>query len=240
MASPTQANNGARKKLSVRPVSRRKKSGDGHDESHGESWLMTYADTITNLLGFFVLIVSVSTIDMNKFAKVSDSVKEQMKSQELTITSMTKLKKRLDSMMKDKVATGALNINMDAQGIRMTASNASFFNSGEAILLPEGQKIIDQITDQIRKINDDFNIDVEGHTDNTPISSSKYATNWELSADRASQVVRYMIEKGISKDHIKSSAFADTRPLMPNEDKDKKPIAENKARNRRVVIRVFY
>ena len=210
-------------------------SHDEHGEEHGESWLMTYADTITNLLGFFVLIVSVSTVDMNKFAQVSEGVKEQMKSQQLEITSMAKLKKVLDSLMKDKVATGAIDINMDSKGINMTASNASFFNSGEAELLPDGRAIIDQITDQISKINDVFNVDVEGHTDNSPISSANYASNWELSADRASQVV-----KCIPKDHIKASSFADTRPVLPNEDKKGVPLPENKSRNRRVVIRVFY
>ena len=215
-------------------------SHDEHGEEHGESWLMTYADTITNLLGFFVLIVSVSTVDMNKFAQVSEGVKEQMKSQQLEITSMAKLKKVLDSLMKDKVATGAIDINMDSKGINMTASNASFFNSGEAELLPDGRAIIDQITDQISKINDVFNVDVEGHTDNSPISSANYASNWELSADRASQVVKYMISKGIPKDHIKASSFADTRPVLPNEDKKGAPLPENKSRNRRVVIRVFY
>ena len=215
-------------------------SHDEHGEEHGESWLMTYADTITNLLGFFVLIVSVSTVDMNKFAQVSEGVKEQMKSQQLEITSMAKLKKVLDSLMKDKEATGAIDINMDSKGINMTASNASFFNSGEAELLPDGRAIIDQITDQISKINDVFNVDVEGHTDNSPISSANYASNWELSADRASQVVKYMISKGIPKDHIKASSFADTRPVLPNEDKKGVPLPENKSRNRRVVIRVFY
>jgi len=215
-------------------------SHDEHGEEHGESWLMTYADTITNLLGFFVLIVSVSTVDMNKFAQVSEGVKEQMKSQQLEITSMAKLKKVLDSLMKDKVATGAIDINMDSKGINMTASNASFFNSGEAELLPDGRAIIDQITDQISKINDVFNVDVEGHTDNSPISSANYASNWELSADRASQVVKYMISKGIPKDHIKASSFADTRPVLHNEDKKGVPLPENKSRNRRVVIRVFY
>jgi chemotaxis protein MotB len=163
-----------------------------------------------------------------------------MKSQQMEITSMAKLKKVLDSMMKDKVASGAININMDSKGINMTASNASFFNSGEAALLPDGRAIIDQITDQISKINDVFNVDVEGHTDNSPMSSAAYASNWELSADRASQVVKYMISKGIPKDHIKASSFADTRPVLPNEDKSGKPIVENKSRNRRVVIRVFY
>ncbi len=230
-------------KKSIPSNGRRKIGQDSHDEhgdEHGESWLMTYADTITNLLGFFVLIVSVSTIDMNKFAQVSEGVKEQMKSQQLEITSMAKLKKVLDSLMKDKVATGAININMDSKGINMTASNASFFNSGEAQLLPDGRAIIDQITDQISKINDVFNVDVEGHTDNSPISSASYASNWELSADRASQVVKYMISKGIPKDHIKASSFADTRPVLPNEDQKGNPLPENKSRNRRVVIRVFY
>ena len=233
----------ASSKKSIRSNQRRsigESNHDDHDDTHGESWLMTYADTITNLLGFFVLIVSVSTIDMNKFSQVSQGVKEQMKARDMEITSMAKLKKVLDSLMSDKVATGAININMDSKGINMTASNASFFNSGEAELLPDGRSIIDQITNQITKINDVFNVDVEGHTDNSPISSDKYASNWELSADRASQVVKYMISKGIPKEHIKASSFADTRPVLPNEDKNGIPNSENKSRNRRVVIRVFY
>lgn len=210
-----------------------------HDEDSNESWLMTYADTITNLLGFFVLIVAFSTLDKNKFAQFSDSVKEQLTNEQST-NSLEKLQLQLDSLFQKQKASGAIDINMDSKGVTMIANNASFFNSGEALLLPEGVNIINQVSQKLKSIDDDFNVEVEGHTDDAPISTTQFQSNWELSSARSSNVVKYLIQNGIPPNRIKASAFAETRPRLPNRDKKGQPISKNMSANRRVVIRVFY
>ncbi len=209
---------------------------DGHDE---ESWLLTYADTITNLMGFFALLLALSVIDKTKFKQFTNSVKEQLTNDEVS-NSMEDLKKQLDSVFVKQTAQGVLDINMDRTGIKMVAKNASFFSSGDALLLPEGEKIIETVTNKIKEIPDKFSVDVEGHTDNVPIKNERFPSNWELSSARASNVVQFMIAQGIDPLSIKASAFADTRPEVPNENPDGKPNLKNQASNRRIVVRIYY
>ena len=83
-----------------------------------------------------------------------------------------------------------------------------------------------------------YRVKVEGHTDNIPIKSSCFPSNWELSASRASAVARFFIDTGVPADRLEVVGLADTRPEAPNEDLYGKPIQENQARNRRIVILV--
>jgi len=81
-----------------------------------------------------------------------------------------------------------------------------------------------------------YSVAVEGHTDDIPISSDEYPSNWELSTARASRVVRYLINKGVPSDKLFASGYADTKARVPNLDEFGRPIAENRAENRRVEI----
>ena len=86
-----------------------------------------------------------------------------------------------------------------------------------------------------------FRIDVEGHTDNVPISRSlsNYPSNWDLSIARSLGVVKSFIKNGIEEDRLKASGYADTKPLVPHVDKKGKDIIANRARNRRIEIRIY-
>ena len=209
---------------------------EAHDE---ESWLLTYADTITNLMGFFALLLGLSVMDVSKFKQFTNSVKEQMTNEEVS-NSMEDLRKQLDSVFVKQTAQGVIDINMDRTGIKMVAKNASFFNYGEASLLTDGRAIVETVTKKIKGIPDHFSIDVEGHTDNVPIKNERFPSNWELSSARASNVVKYMVNAGIDPTSIKASAFADTRPAVPNKNPDGTPNRKNQAANRRIVIRIYY
>ena len=209
---------------------------EAHDE---ESWLLTYADTITNLMGFFALLLGLSVMDQSKFKQFTNSVKEQMTNEEVS-NSMEDLRKQLDSVFVKQTAQGVIDINMDRTGIKMVAKNASFFNSGEASLLTDGKAIVETVTKKIKGIPDQFSIDVEGHTDDVPIKNERFPSNWELSSARASNVVKYMVNTGIDPTSIKASAFADTRPALPNKNPDGTPNRKNQAANRRIVIRIYY
>ena len=208
-------------------------------EEHGdEGWLMTYADTITTLLGFFIMLVSLSSINMGKFEQATSSVRAKFHSDKSS--SLETLKKNLDSLMIVSESSQDVDVKIDNQGLRMIASNASFFPSGSDSLLPKGIVIVNQIIGQIKTMKAQMNIEVEGHTDDRPISNSKYESNWELSSNRASTVIRYMISKGISPKRLKATAYAEIMPEVPNRDKLGNPIEANMAKNRRVVIRIYY
>ncbi|MBT5495044.1 MAG: OmpA family protein [Alphaproteobacteria bacterium] len=81
-------------------------------------------------------------------------------------------------------------------------------------------------------------MDVEGHTDDVPIRTARFPSNWELSASRASSVVRYFIEQGIKPSRLKAAGYADTKPKLPNKDIFDEGIPENREKNRRVGLRL--
>lgn len=119
---------------------------------------------------------------------------------------------------------------MDAHGLTVTiATDKVLFNIGSAQLLPEGLRVIDAIAPTLASLPNQ--ISIAGHTDNQPISSSQYPTNWELSTARATAVLRYLIDAhGMPPDRVSASGYADTRPLVP----DTSPA--NQAKNRRVEV----
>ena len=84
----------------------------------------------------------------------------------------------------------------------------------------------------------EYTITVEGHTDDTPIKTSRFPSNWELSASRATSVVRALVQGGMDRRQVSALAFGDTRPVVPNVDEKGRPSSNNRERNRRVVIRV--
>ena len=211
---------------------------ESHEESEDEGWLMTYADTITTLLGFFIMLVSLSSINMGKFQQATSSVRAKFHSDKSS--ELETLKNNLDSLMIVSQASTEVDVKIDNLGLRMIASNASFFPSGSDSLLPKGIVIINQIIGQIKSMKAQMNIEVEGHTDDRPISNSQFESNWELSSNRASTVIRYMIARGIAPKRLKATAYAEIMPEVPNRDKLGNPIEANMAKNRRVVIRIFY
>jgi len=126
------------------------------------------------------------------------------------------------------------------QGDRITIfqfSSAAFFASGSATLSDSGQSILGGLLERLQSSEfAAYRITVEGHTDDEPISSAQFPSNWELSAARAAAVVRFFVGHRISAQRLRAAGYADTHPLAPNRDAAGDPIAENQAKNRRVVI----
>ena len=211
-----------------------------HFEEENENWLITYADTITNLLAFFVLIVSVSTIDQTAWSEVNNSVKAKLNQKEVK-SSLTQIKETLDSVLAQEKADSLVDIKLDADGIKMNVLSKGMFNSGEAELLDDGKSVVDRVVSAITSSDiKNFKIDVEGHTDDVPISNDFYKSNWELSTSRASQTIQYLIDRGVEPARLKASGYGDTKPIKPNKDAIGKPIDKNRAFNRRVVLRIYY
>jgi chemotaxis protein MotB len=130
-----------------------------------------------------------------------------------------------------KQGKGATDITteIDERGLIIHVKENAFFQSGQADLTPAAQSALDAIAEVIQGI-DNF-IRVEGHTDNVPINTVLFPSNWELSTARATQVVRYFLSKyNFAADRISVSGYAEYRPIAPNDT------PENRARNRRVDI----
>ncbi|MDR9416656.1 MAG: flagellar motor protein MotB [Gracilimonas sp.] len=219
-------------------------SGDINDkEVHEEDleWLLTYSDMITLLLAFFAVLIAVSHVDINLWEQMKQGLRSEVNKQENVRTPLAEVKKDLDEKLAEEREAGQVSITLDRDGIKLFFNSSSFYNSGEARLLPTGQGIINKVTEAMNELGYyQFNVDVEGHTDNVPISTERFPSNWELSVARASGIVKYFIEEGIEGDRLKASGYADTQPVVPHTDSLGVDIVENRALNRRIVIRIYY
>lgn len=124
--------------------------------------------------------------------------------------------------------------------VTLEMPSAAFFNSGSSELSDEGKELLQQVIDQTLNSDEfkNYQITVEGHTDDNPIKTVQFPSNWELSTSRAASVVRYFIEKGVPSSRLRASGYADSSPKLPNRDLLGRPIPENQAQNRRVVIKL--
>jgi flagellar motor protein MotB len=135
------------------------------------------------------------------------------------------------------------NTNTSApKGDRITTfemGSAAFFDSGSANLSDAGKAILRGILGPLSAaVAEGYRIRVEGHTDDTPIDTPQFPSNWELSTARASAVVHFFLEQGIPAQRLRAVGYADTEPKVPNRDAAGNPIPANQAQNRRVVIRL--
>ncbi len=131
---------------------------------------------------------------------------------------------------------------VEQKGDRLTTvnmSSATFFPSGSATISAAGQAVLADVAERLKSdALKDYLITVEGHTDDAPISTAQFPSNWELSTARASAVVHFFIDQGIPATRLRAAGYADTFPKLPNRDAQGHPIPENQAQNRRVVIKL--
>ena len=132
--------------------------------------------------------------------------------------------------------------SIEQQGDRLTTlqiSSAAFFGSGSAALSNSGRAILKGVAVNIRSDKyKSYQVTVEGHTDDSPISTLQFPSNWELSTARAAAVVHFLLQQGILAQRLRAAGYADTFPVALNRDANGKAIPENQARNRRVVIKL--
>lgn len=221
---------------------RKKSHGGGHHEEvhEGEGpWIVSYADMMTLLFCFFVIMCSFASFDpvvvAKKSAEVSDhfapdKVTEELKAFQtlgMDIGGHPNLKGVARSSLKD----GTLEI---------VFSSSLMFESGEVDISPQFLKSLDVLIGLIKTKNPSYRIIVEGHTDNSPISSKHhYRNNWELSSARAASVVNRFIYYGFKPTQLVAVGFGDSRPIVDDHDKHGEALPENLALNRRVVVKVL-
>jgi chemotaxis protein MotB len=144
--------------------------------------------------------------------------------------SLASLKQKLDSYAKAHGLNHEVQTVIDRRGLVVRVlTDQLLFASGQATLQPEGFPLLNEVA-QLLNVDKSHPITVEGHTDNVPISSSQYPTNWELSTDRATTVVRYLIAKGVNRQRLGAVGYADLHPIASN------ATAAGRAKNRRVEI----
>ena len=229
-----------------------KKKHEEH-ENH-ERWLVSYADFITLLFAFFVVMYSISSVNVGKFRTVSESIKAALNpivsppsspspmilsaskaaltapdspgSKDVVIRKLRNLVKAIKASPQLAMVRITEMVNGD---IVITIPDQLLFNSGEAAVRPEALRFLEGLGTAIVELNRHTRI--EGHTDNVPIRTAQFPSNWELSSTRAVMVVRVLSELyGVPVDHLAAVGHAETRPVTANAD------AEQRAKNRRVEV----
>ncbi|WP_044828718.1 flagellar motor protein MotB [Thalassospira sp. HJ] len=211
------------------------------EEPINEDWLATYADAITLLMAFFVMLVSFSKVEIPMFEKVQAGIAEQIGKREVVRPTQV-----LETDLRDAVFNmgmdSAVNVSTDDEGILMEMGSGSFFQPGSANLTNDAVLFLKDVGDLLKEPRYlGFQIEVTGHTDDSPINSSRFPTNWDLAAGRAIAVVRFFSALGVDPDskRMRAISYGETKPKLPNRDDSGNPIEENREANRRIEIRVF-
>ena len=236
-----------------------------HDRRHSdevdnhERWLVSYADFITLLFAFFVVMYALSTVNEGKYRILSDSMASAFRNAPINAASdrpivvmppipaaqkaaakspdavkqkqrekMRNVAKDILSVMAPLIEQGKVRVLETSRGVTIEINDSILFSPGQALLHPALVKAMRAIAEVLAPT--DFPITIEGHTDNVPINTPQFPSNWELSAVRATTVLRLFADSGVAGERLTAIGYADTRPVEPN------VLADGRARNRRVTI----
>ncbi|MCX7672841.1 MAG: flagellar motor protein MotD [Thiobacillaceae bacterium] len=231
-----------------------------------ERWLVSYADFITLLFAFFVVMYAISSINEGKYRVLSDSLvqafREAPTSDRLVdlgrrhpelldgsgrpigkaqvhhavapaeTERMKRVARDVWSAMAPLIEEGRVRVTQSARGLTVEINASVLFATGEAVLQPSSIAALTAVARVLAQV--DNPIQIEGHTDNVPIRSPHYPSNWELSSARAGSVVRLFAEHGVAPARMVAIGYADNRPIDTN------ATPEGRARNRRVNILILH
>lgn len=209
-------------------------------EEDKEDWLTTYADAITLLMAFFVMLLNFSKIDIPAFEEAAAGIANEIGMGPKEVSPISLMVLDLQDMVYNMQADEVVEVEKDDKGVVIELASSAFYKPGSAEIRDEAIPVLDQIAEMLTQPRyRTYMIEIEGHTDDDPIHTALYPSNWELSAGRATRVVRHFIERGMDYTRLKASGFAETRPKVPNRDEQGAPIPENQSENRRVIVRVY-
>lgn len=235
-----------------------------------DRWLVSYADFITLLFGFFVVLYAFAKADQKKQVQVSEAIDvafrtlgifpdanrrptnnsataagtdqaaipmnivmgEDVLSPARVKDDLEQVRRELEQTLSNQVAQHTVSIQMGRDGLVISLREAGFFNSGSASPKPETLGTLRQIAASLGRTP--YDLRVEGHTDNIPIHTEEFDSNWELSSARATRIARLFLDmKAMPPERISAAGYAEYHPVASNET------AEGRAENRRVDLVVL-
>jgi chemotaxis protein MotB len=208
------------------------------EEPEDESWLTTYADAITLLMAFFVMLLNFSKIDIPSFNEVAAGIKNEIGMGSEESNPIALMQEAFEDVVAEMGADQVVDVQTDGDGnITIELASAAFYKSGSVEFRPQALPVLEKIGELLNAPRfKAYQVEVAGHTDDDPIHTVMYPSNWELSTGRATRIVRYFITLGLDFRRFKAAGYSDTRPKSPNRDKEGNPIVENQLENRRVVL----
>lgn len=231
------------------------------DHDHHDRWLISYADFITLLFAFFVVMYAVSAVNESKYRVLASSLgdafgkparspaemspapksssnsanaAQRVTKQPQTIEEqahMTEVANSLLEVMAPLVKEGQVRMTRSRRGVSIEINANVLFAPGRAELHPQSLVVLSAVAEKLK--TEPFNLEITGHTDVVPIRNSAFASNWELSAVRAASVVRLLANHGIAPMRLYAIGREASQPIASNES------AESRARNRRVELMIL-
>jgi chemotaxis protein MotB len=238
----------------------RKKYEEPAEDSH--RWLVSYADFITLLFAFFVVMYAISIVNEGKYRVLSDALgsafggrgtqslktdkgatvepplplsnivaRRRAEAMRREKDRLTVLARQLNATLAPLVKAGKVHVIQSARGVSVEINASVLFDSGDARLNGSSVEALRAVAGLLK--DDSHAIQVEGHTDDVPISNTLFPSNWELSAVRASSVVRLFIDSGVQPERLTAVGHGANEPAASNDD------PQGRARNRRVAVTII-
>lgn len=203
-------------------------------KGHEESWLLSYADLITNLLLFFVVLLTAANLNKGRMQQIVKSI-----SGAESPASLESIRREIDAEIGRQKLQDMVRTEVTADGLELSLNSGLVFDSGKASIRPELEGTVVSMLRLLAPYSSKYGYAVEGHTDVTPIvPGGAFATNWELSSARAIVVRQRLEEAGINRTRIRVEGYADTKPL-PEDQLAGLNQEQRLARHRRVVVRIY-
>jgi len=222
-----------------------------------DRWLVSYADFITLLFAFFVVMYSISNVNLGKYRVLSDSVMTAFSAQtnspfpvgsqlgisvqrapiavglmgQSGLVSMKETAAELDKRLQKWVKKGMIAVSGNEKWLEIEIKSNLLFKSGDALLSADAANVLSELTNVVKTTKNPLY--VSGYTDDVPINTGRYPTNWELSAARSASVVRLLAQNGINPARMGAIGYGEFRPIVANDS------AINRQKNRRVVVRIM-
>ena len=233
-----------------------RKAADPEKPENHERWIVSYADMLTLLFALFVVLYATSDANPNKLKQVKNSIDRAFSVgikngdsgasvifdtgggladgiNAVKSRNLIEISKTLSDFTTNNKLNGRIQVHSDAQSITISLQDNLLFDSGSADLKPGSQDVLSEVASALQGLPNEMRI--EGHTDNVPVNSADFTNNWDLSAARASRVLRFLADSGgLDQSKLVLAGYADTHPVADNST------PEGRAANRRADIVIVY
>lgn len=203
------------------------------------SWVETFGDMVTLLLCFFVLLASISKVDSVLYEKVQSGMTKEIGKMPPQ-RPIEDMKKELTDVVSAMSGGEAMaDVATDDRGVVLNLDSGAMFKQGSAEVRPEAMPLLKEMATTLSHPRfTTYLLEIQGHTDDTPVATPQYPTNFDLAAARALSTMRVMKSLGIEEGRMIVASFGQYKPRVPNRTPEGTPLPVNQALNRRVSIHV--
>jgi chemotaxis protein MotB len=214
---------------------------------HRDRWLVSYADFITLLFAFFVVMYSAAQLDKRRAGQLATAIQTAFMQRgslppapadvggttgrapsPSTEEDQSALKAQIEHTLASEIANGDVAVRSSAEGLVISLREVGFFDTGSDKIKASSVPVLDQMARILQQ--DGSFIRIEGHTDNVPIHNARFSSNWDLSTARATATIRLLIRDGLKPERMAASGYAEYHPIATN------ATSQGRATNRRVDI----